>query len=368
MLMTRSGPLLAETRLDRMRPLGRLGEPAYMAHGRIVASLEILGAEDCARYFARPELDRRGDTLAWHAGAEGPVRAWRGLSAGERSAAAPRLVAIRDRLARICAAREAADPADGLSRLLRIAAVSPGTEHLFLVGDQPVLAAWGFEGESARFDTLRFAPDPAPLAAPPQQAVPAARDWSWLTGWWWAPLALLTLLGVLWLLSSWWPDWSRPGPVGERVAAAPAAPLPEPAPAAQPPAAAAPHPPPRAGEVLSIPERGLEFLEGAWRTDSALVDRRDRKPVVQTFTFDRNGWGEVVTRRSDGVECRGRAQARRTPEGGLVIHGVELAVCTDGNAFVPFRLECGRGAGRVSDCHGINKDDGSTYEVVVRRL
>jgi hypothetical protein len=373
MLVTRSGPLLAETRLDRLRPLGRLGEPAYLAHARIVASLESLGAKDCARYFARPEPDARGETLAWHAGAEGPVRAWSDLSAEERSAAAPRLLAIRDRLAQICAARQAKDPEDGLARLLRIAAVSPGTDHLFLVGEQPVLAAWGFEGSGARFDTLRFAPEPPPMAAPPRAELrPVGQGWAWLAGWWWAPLALLALLALVWLLWSWWPDWSAPGPAGERVAAEtrpPQLPAPRAAEPAAPAARAGTEPaPPRTGEVLSIPERGVDFLEGSWRTDSALVDRRDRKPVVQTFTFDRNGWGEVVTRRSDGIECRGRAQARRTPEGGLVIHGVELAVCSDGNAFVPFRLECGRGADRVSDCRGVNKDDGSTYDVVVRRL
>ena len=58
MLVTRAGPLLAATRLDQFRPLGALGEPAYLAHARLCAALEGLGALDCARYFARPEPDR----------------------------------------------------------------------------------------------------------------------------------------------------------------------------------------------------------------------------------------------------------------------------------------------------------------------
>jgi hypothetical protein len=59
MLVTRAGPLLAATRLDRFRPLGALGEPAYLAHARLCAAPEGLGAADCARYFARIAAERR---------------------------------------------------------------------------------------------------------------------------------------------------------------------------------------------------------------------------------------------------------------------------------------------------------------------
>jgi hypothetical protein len=379
MLVTRAGPLLSQVRLDQLRPLGRLGEPAYLAYGRLAAALEGMGAADCARYFARPEPDARGETLSWHAMAEGgPVRSWTSLSAEEQRAAAPRLLAITQRLSEICARREAADPNDGLARLLRNAAVSPGMEHLYLVGDHPVLTGWGFEASGSRFDTLRFALPPSiePERIP---VVPAARSWEWPAGWWWLPLALLLLLALGWMLLAWWPDRAAPTVVAERVpqreAAATVSGPPAPARVTERPIvhsgadpATPAQPSARSGEVLSIPERGVDFLEGAWRTESALVDRRDHKPVVQTFTFDRNGWGEVVTRRSNGVECRGRARAERTPKGGLVIHGIELARCTDGNAFVPFRLECESGADRVSTCRGVNSDDGSEYAVVVRRL
>jgi hypothetical protein len=126
--------------------------------------------------------------------------------------------------------------------------------------------------------------------------------------------------------------------------------------------------PPRSGERLVLPERGVEFLEGTWRTESPLVDRRDGKPVVQTFTFDRSGWGEVVTRRSDRVACRARARAERTAGGGLIIYGVEQASCSNGDAYVRFRLECAPGVRGASECRGINADDGSDYGVVVRRL
>jgi hypothetical protein len=375
-LVTRAGPLLAATRLDQFRPLGALGEPAYLAHARLCAALEGLGASDCARYFARPEPDRRGETISWHAAAEGTVRPWGGLSEQELRWAAPRLMAIKQRLQEVCAAREAHDPNDGLARLVRNACVSPGPEHLFLVEGQPVLTAWGFEAERSRFDTLRFSL-PAEEGPSARGTLAAARDGSWLRRWWWAPLALLLGVALLWLIVRWWPD----GRVVEGVGSAPhlvdeaekprappassAGPVPSSPPAS---AAAPPRAKPRSGEALSVPERGVDFLEGSWRTDSALVDRRDGKPLAQTFTFDRNGWGEVATRRSDGVECRGRARAYRTAEGKLVIYGIEPARCSDGDAFVPFRMECEAGQGAASECRGVNADDGSGYEVRVLRL
>jgi hypothetical protein len=376
-LVTRAGPLLAATRLDQFRPLGALGEPAYLAHARLCAALQGLGAPDCARYFARPEPDRRGETISWHATAEGTVRPWGGLSEQELRAAAPRLIAIKQRLLEICAGREAPGAGDGFARLVRNACVSPGAEHLFLVDGQPVLTAWGFEAERSRFDTLQFA---LPAAeGPPERplAAAAARDWSWLTRWWWAPLALLLLVALLGLLWRWWPDGRvEDGLAPSREVLADAeerqAPPAGSRPAAQsdPQAAPArlPQAQPRSGEALSVPERGVDFLEGSWRTDSALVDRRDGKPLAQTFTFDRNGWGEVVTRRSNGIECRGRARAYRTAEGKLVIYGIETARCGDGDAFVPFRMECEAGRGGASECRGVNADDGSGYEVLVRRL
>jgi hypothetical protein len=102
MLVTRAGPLLSQVRLDQLRPLGRLGEPTYLAYGRVAAALEGMGAADCARYFARPEPDARGETLSWHAMPDGgPVRSWVSLSAEEQRAAAPRLLAITQRLSEI---------------------------------------------------------------------------------------------------------------------------------------------------------------------------------------------------------------------------------------------------------------------------
>ncbi|HXV24353.1 MAG TPA: hypothetical protein VED46_08835 [Alphaproteobacteria bacterium] len=371
-----AGPLLAETRLAEFRPLGAMGEPVYLAHARLVAALERLGAADCARYFARPEPDARRESLSWYATLDGPVRPWDSLSEEERLAAEPKILAIRQRLVELRETPQSLGAREGLAFLLGQAAVSPGLEHLFLVGDQPVLTAWGFEAERTRFDTLLFAPTMIEPSTGTESAS-LASDRTWLMRWWWALIALALLLALIWVLLVWWSGREvllagseRSPQRSEPENAAPAA-----RPSVREPVAEAtpedPLPPvvtPRSGERLAIPEKGIEFLEGTWKTESALVDRRDGKPIIQTFTFGRSGWGDVVTRRSDGVECRGRARARRTSGGGLVIYGIEQSVCSDGDVFVPFRLECAPGAGSVSDCRGVNADDGSSYDVVVRRL
>jgi hypothetical protein len=371
MPVSRTGPLLAQIRLDEFRPLGTLGEPAYLAYPRLVAALEALGAEDCARYFARPEPDGRGETLSWHAMDDGPARPWTSLSEEEQRQAAPRMLAIKERLSDLCSVRQAGAATDGLARLLRSAAVSPGLEHLYLVGDRPVLTGWGFDRAHGRFDTLSFALLPAELeslAAPiPVQAAAGARAWP---SWWWLALALPLLFLVVWFLWAWTPEReliAAPDPTSRPTTMAAVPPAGNAGPEQPTPVPPA-RPAPKSGEQLVLPERGVEFLEGTWRTDSGLVDRSDGKPLVQTFTFDRSGWGEVVTRRSDGVTCRARARAERTADGGLIIYGVELAACSNGDSYVRFRLECAPGVRGASECRGVNGDDGSRYGAVVRRL
>jgi hypothetical protein len=376
MPVSRAGPLLAKTRLDEFRPLGSLGEPAYLAYPRLVAALEALGAEDCARYFARPEPDGRGETLSWHAPDDGPARLWTSLSEEEQRETAPRLLAIKEQLSQLCSVREAVAATDGIARLLRSAAVSPGLEHLYVVGERPVLTAWGFDREHGRFDTLSFALPPAEPEprTPPTPVQAAAAPWLWLwpwPSWWWPALALPLLLLVLWFLWALIPAReliATPDPTSRPTTVAAAPEATEASPPREPMLVHPARPAPKPGEQLVLPERGVEFLEGTWRTDSGLVDRSDGKPLVQTFTFDRRGWGEVVTRRSDGVTCRARARAERTADGGLIIYGVELAACSNGDSYVRFRLECAPGVRGASECRGVNGDDGSRYGAVVRRL
>ena len=143
----RAGPLLLETHLSDYRPLGALGEPVYLSHRKLVAAIEARGSAECARYLARPEIDERQKKVAWHAPCEGAVRGWGELTEEERGRLAPRLEAIRDGfrglLATLGDGTEAGRSREAFALMLRQALYAPHMQHLYAVGDQPVLAVWG---------------------------------------------------------------------------------------------------------------------------------------------------------------------------------------------------------------------------------
>ncbi|MBU2092074.1 MAG: hypothetical protein KKB63_16065, partial [Alphaproteobacteria bacterium] len=203
-----AGPLLRSSGMDEYRPLGALGQPAYLSHRKLVAALTPRLGPAAAQYLARPEIDEANRQVHWHAEIDGPVRRWADLPEEEQARFAPRVVEIRDGLLRFVdelEAREGVTRAEsGFAHLVRQAVRSPGAETLYLVGDTPVLTLWGFEGGSTSFDTLTFnpvgvrAPAMAPVAPVAAAAVTASRPW-----WHWLLLALLALLllGLLfWLL------------------------------------------------------------------------------------------------------------------------------------------------------------------------
>lgn len=203
-----AGPLLRSSGMDEYRPLGALGQPAYLSHRKLVAALTPRLGSAAAHYLARPEIDEANRQVHWHAEIDGPVRRWADLPEAEQARLAPKVVEIRDGLLRFVdelEAREGVTRAEsGFAHLVRQAVRSPGAETLYLVGDTPVLTLWGFEGGSAPFDTLSFnpvgvrAPAMAPAAAPVAAVAAVGRPW-----WHWLLLALLALLllGLLfWLL------------------------------------------------------------------------------------------------------------------------------------------------------------------------
>ncbi|MEQ8710138.1 MAG: hypothetical protein RIC36_14190 [Rhodospirillales bacterium] len=214
--MTVAGPLLLSSAFNEFRPLGVMGQPVHLNHGKIVAAIRARLGEDFTRYLARPEIDDSNRKIHWHAPVDGEVRRWSDLSEAEREAATPRVAAIRDGFLSFVNDLENRDSGNrsdqGFAHLLRQSLKSPGQETLYLVGDQPVLTLWGFEGDGTPFDTLSFAavggtlPAVAPVAAtagvtvlPPATAAVSRPWWRWLL-WWLLFLLLLALL--FWLLRS----------------------------------------------------------------------------------------------------------------------------------------------------------------------
>lgn len=214
--MTVAGPLLLSSAFNEFRPLGVMGQPVHLNHGKVVAAIRARLGDDFTSYLARPEIDDSNRKIHWHAPVEGEVRRWSDLSEAEREAAMPRVTAMRDGFLSFVTDlenRESGNRSDqGFAHLLRQSLKSPGQDTLYLVGDQPVLTLWGFEGDGTPFDTLSFAavggtpPAVAPVAAtagvtvlPPATAAVSRPWWRWLL-WWLLFLLLLALL--FWLLRS----------------------------------------------------------------------------------------------------------------------------------------------------------------------
>lgn len=221
-----TGALLAREKVDRYRPLGAFGKPAYQSHVQLRALLTSKRGPKFANYFAKPTLDTDTGELRWTAEVPGEARGWHTMTPEEQAARALDLEVIRSGLASYAQElrAQASDAQTGGSQafasLLEQALKVPAQgEFLYFVGDQPVIAFWGFETHTgasvdagamapqfaarARGNDVTAASAPSP-SAHAQTTVTAATIppqtrpwWRWLL---WALLALLLLLALLWLL------------------------------------------------------------------------------------------------------------------------------------------------------------------------
>lgn len=210
-----AGTRLSSAASADFRPLGAFGKPAWQSHTQLRAMLLGRAGPRVANFFSRPAMDGDSGALTWVAEVQGEARTWDQLPQAERASRAMDLEVIRSGLARLAGElREAggtqAGGAGAYASLLEQAVKVPAKgEHLYFVGDQPVIAFWGFADETgasvepaarapeyARLGALPAAPlaTPAPVAPPPAKS--AGRPW-----WWWL-LALLALLLLLLLLFS----------------------------------------------------------------------------------------------------------------------------------------------------------------------
>lgn len=222
------GPLLAESSIDRYRPLGAFGKPAYQSHVQLRAALLTRLGKPFANYFSRPTFDVEKRSLRWNAEVPGDSRRWDSLSDERRAALEPELGRIRDGLRSYVAELRASaggrrSGGQALASLLEQAMTIPDDSHLHLIGDQPVLSFWGFEQQpaptvgatqsaAAGAATAAVAADPRLPTAPAPAAIaagPSREDRSGRRRFgWWLWLLLLLLLLLLWL--AWWLRCSAP--------------------------------------------------------------------------------------------------------------------------------------------------------------
>ena len=94
------GPMVAQGPVDRYRPMGVFGRPAFESHVQLRAALLSRLGPRFANYFARPTFDAERRSIRWTAESPGTVIAWSTLDADRRAQLEPTLAQIRSGLQR----------------------------------------------------------------------------------------------------------------------------------------------------------------------------------------------------------------------------------------------------------------------------
>ncbi len=392
--------LIATTRQDGLRSLGIHGQPVAEAYGQIVRYLTRALTPAHAALFAEPNFAVRPGVVEWYAAVEGEAVQHAAISPAARAAFDAELSRLVDDVARQAAQLEQSkDSGDQLlGQLLALALKVPSDAHVYAVGTQPVLIAWGHLLDTPAADpaVLQKLVKAPPLPPPPPPVVippPPRRIWPWFL-----LLLLLVLLASLslpWLAAPLIAELARPGDgfcaipeeqrilvrsldsemgeegqlrrelifveaqVAEKAAAcrAPAPPVaqaPPPVPAPTP----APPPQPPAQPRSDIPaerwqNREVALMQGCWNRITNMRVRRisgEEFPVRSwRMCFDENGNGNQELVWENGTQCRGPVRARFLPDGRLELEEAE-APCSDGSRNLRAQTECTRANDGTADC------------------
>jgi len=375
--MISTGSQLAHDKVDRYRSMGAFGKPAYQSHVQLRAMLLAQRRTELANYFARPTYDPDSGELRWTAELAGRVRRLAELGPDEFVRGVERIGRVHaELLAFIAELRRKGGTQPGgaaaFASLLEQAMKVPAQgDFLYFVGEQPVIAFWGFEDlQRGSVDPALQAPQPAAPAraqapvAPPEAPAPVAvplaptrrrRGWWWLL---WLLLALPLLAALLWLPRACAPLAPVAGGVPETAGRS-------------------------AGAPLEIPpgalERGdLAFLAGLWQLGEERLNAYQGRPdnvvgtdrLVLRFGSDGTGTNHAVERLRHGKpapDCSGGLQAR-TDGRKLTIERLACEVPGQpGQTVMGSRHECLIEANGKTMCYGVNKD-GVRWEAPLRRL
>lgn len=203
--------LIVTTR-SGVRPLGVRGEPLHNAAPQLRRVVRRRLGDAAADLLADPQLHESGQGIDWYAGWSGPVRPVAELAPAERDAVLAKvdatLAEIR-RLGDMLAGHGPKEETGTVGLSLKLAARAPSPAFVFLVGDRPVIVAWGYEKEAANALlplALARVPERRPVLEAAQVARPALPAVIPAAGVpWWRTLAmalplLLLLIGGAWVL------------------------------------------------------------------------------------------------------------------------------------------------------------------------
>ncbi|MCA8934096.1 MAG: hypothetical protein KDA49_16590, partial [Rhodospirillaceae bacterium] len=140
-----AGQRIATTTQAGLHSVGTAGQPVNMAYEQIVRYLtQSLGA-DHANLLAEPNYNPTRGTVDWYTPLDGSVRRLADLPEDERPQVEGRLAELRDAIAGAATRLGASDHGGDrmLGKMIGLSLEIPGEDHIYIVGDQPVLTCWG---------------------------------------------------------------------------------------------------------------------------------------------------------------------------------------------------------------------------------
>lgn len=375
--------LIANTPRASLRPLGAQGQTVAQAQQQIAAVVAASLSPRHALLFAEPVSDPARDQIAWYTTAEGKAQRLAEAAPETQQKAREAIATLADDIRTLAASYTGArNPQQRqLGQLLDLAQSFPGEECVFLVGEQPVIVAWGYAstvasaaepttltrygvrapGRSraarAEAEALATRAAAAESAAGTSGAARHAAAPAWVfwilfllagfavgSGVAWAiqagPLPIIWTAGVPTVVSD---------PLAEGRAAearlrqeiadlsvqiaqkqlqctVPPAPV-DAAPEKRGDAAPSPD--------LTIPPNAartgdLAFLDGCWDTISEVTEGRTKEQLVNTFCFKGGAAKVTFFKTTDGQRdlCSGAGEARFDGDGRLVIDETQRASCS----------------------------------------
>ncbi|NKI73988.1 hypothetical protein Dpoa2040_001219 [Dickeya sp. CFBP 2040] len=162
--------------LDDFLALGENGQPVYASALQLRETLRLRKQQPIADCLAIPQPNEEGDRIDWYAPFSGKITSWMAASDEQREQA---LTLLEQYLSTVDAiserARQSDKPAQKLFGVLLSKAFQfPGSNHVYLVDDKPVVTFWGFVslGKKSRADVLECLRPVEPVEIPEPVAEP----------------------------------------------------------------------------------------------------------------------------------------------------------------------------------------------------
>jgi hypothetical protein len=173
--------LIATTRQEGLHAIGTGGQPVIQAYDQLARYLRRSFSEEHARLFAEPNHNPSRGTVDWYAAADGPLVPLTEAGPDLRHAVETRLARLRDDIRqRAGVLAKSGDGGDRLlGQMLELALEIPSEDHIYCVGEQPVLACWGMlrdEPQAERGVLRKFVPYTPPPPPPPPPPEPSAAE------------------------------------------------------------------------------------------------------------------------------------------------------------------------------------------------